>query len=185
MGRDKLLLDVCGEPLLRRVYGVLAAQCPDLLLVGKKAYLPLAGARWVTDERSGGLGPLAGLEAGLAAAREPLVFVAAGDMPFIPQDVVAHLIERLQRPGIGAVVPFYRGNPHPLCAAYAREALPHVEAALDDGVRAVRGLLRRLPGVEYLDDSELQRFGNPDIFLMNVNSPVDLERARSRCGGSP
>lgn len=185
MGRDKLLLEICGVPLLCRVYDALVASCTDLVVVGKKTVFPLEGVRWITDERSGGQGPLAGVEAGLAAAGNRLVFVAAGDMPFIPQSLVGHLLWRLETAGVCAVVPRYRANTHPLCAAYDRETLWRVEAALDDGVRAVRALLERLPRVEYLDDRALERFGDPDLFLMNVNSPEDLERARTRCGGSP
>jgi len=30
----------------------------------------------------------------------------------------------------------------------------------------------------YYAEEELRRFGDPDLFLMNVNSPQDLERAR-------
>lgn len=185
MGCDKLLLEICGVPLLRRVYDALASPCTDLLAVGGKTVLPLEGLRWITDERPGGQGPLAGLEAGLAAAKSRLVFVAAGDMPFIPQSLVGHLLGRLEAAGVCAVVPRYRASTHPLCAAYDRGTLPLVEAALDDGVRAVRTFLERLPRVEYLDDGALARFGDPGLFLMNVNSPEDLERARARCGGSP
>jgi hypothetical protein len=32
-------------------------------------------------------------------------------------------------------------------------------------------------GVEYVGE-ELRRFGEPELLLMNVNSPLDLERAR-------
>jgi molybdenum cofactor guanylyltransferase len=35
--------------------------------------------------------------------------------------------------------------------------------------------------VEYVED-ELRRFGDPELFLMNVNSPEDLGRARALCG---
>lgn len=184
MGRDKLLLDVCGVPLLRRVYDALAAPCPDLVAVGKKREISLEGLRWISDERPGAQGPLAGLEAGLAAARNRLVFVAAGDMPFVPQSLVGYLLGRLETADVCAVVPRYRSDTHPLCAAYDRETLPRVEAALDDGVRAVRALLERLPRVEYLADGALERFGDPGLYLMNVNSPEDLEQARARCGGS-
>lgn len=185
MGREKLLLEVGGAPLLRRVYNSLRAACAEVLVVaGRGALLPLEGVQWITDERRGGQGPLAGLEAGLRAARHHLVFAAAGDMPFIPPSLVAYLLGRLEEGGVSAVVARHRRVTHPLCAAYDRRALPHVEAALDDGVRAVRGLLDRLPGVEYTDDEDLERFGDPDLFLLNVNSPEDLERARARYWGS-
>jgi molybdenum cofactor guanylyltransferase len=69
--------------------------------------------------------------------------------------------------------------PHPLCAAYRREIRPAVSAALDRGVRSVRELLEDLPGVRYVEEGELRRFGDPELLLMNVNSPEDLTRARA------
>jgi hypothetical protein len=41
----------------------------------------------------------------------------------------------------------------------------------------VREFLGDLDQVYYVEE-ELRRFGEPDLFLMNVNSPRDLERAR-------
>ena len=43
---------------------------------------------------------------------------------------------------------------------------------------SVREFLDSLDGVDYVE-SELRRFGNPELFLMNVNSPEDLDRARA------
>lgn len=184
MGRDKLLLEVGGEPMLRRVCDALATRCAEVVVVGGGGDpVRLGGIRRVSDERPGGLGPLAGLEAGLAAARGRLVFVAAGDVPFLSEGVVYYLLERLERSGAFAVVPRYRGATHPLCAAYDREVLAQVRSALDGGVRSVREFLEGLDPVEYVE-RELWGFGDPDLFLMNVNSPEDLERARARCGGS-
>ena len=51
--------------------------------------------------------------------------------------------------------------------------------ALDEGVRAMREFLRRIEGVRYIEGGELSNFGDPSSFLMNVNSPEDLERAQS------
>ena len=82
MGRDKLLLEVGGEPLLNRVHDVLARRCAEVILVGGGP-ARLEGVRQVQDERIGGLGPLAGIEAGLAAAEYQRVFVAAAvDLAF-------------------------------------------------------------------------------------------------------
>jgi hypothetical protein len=41
----------------------------------------------------------------------------------------------------------------------------------------VHDFLRETNGVEYVGE-ELRRFGDPDLVLMSVNSPRDLERAR-------
>ena len=179
MGRDKLPLEVGGEPLLRRVCDALSTRCAEIIVVGGGGdTVRLESVRRVFDERRGGLGPLAGLEAGLAAARSRLVFVAAGDLPFLSEEVICYLLERLDRRGVLAVVPRHRGASHPLCAAYDHEVLGQVRSALDGGVRSVREFVAGLDPVEYVEE-ELRRFGDPDRFLMNVNSPEDLERARS------
>ena len=182
MGRDKLSLDVGGVPLLRRVCDVLSDRCAEIVVVGGGGItVRLEGVRRVPDERPGARGPLAGVEAGLAAAGNRLVFVAAGDMPFLPQNLVGFLLERLESHGVSAVVPRHRDRVHSLCAAYDREILPHVRSALDEGVQAVHEFLERVDQVEYVEQ-ELRRFGDPDLFLMNVNSPRDLDLARMSCG---
>ena len=182
MGRDKLVLEVGGVPLLRRVGDALSARCAEIIVVGGDA-ARLEGARRIPDERRG-LGPLAGMEAGLAAASNRLVFVAAGDMPFLSVSLIGYLLERLDERGVTAGVPRHRGRAHPLCAAYDREVLPRLESALDRGIRSVREFLEDVNSVEYVE-SVLRRFGDPDLYLMNVNSPADLDRARASREGTP
>jgi molybdopterin-guanine dinucleotide biosynthesis protein A len=176
MGREKLSLEVGGVPLIERVRDALTDCCQEVLVVGGGA-ARLEGVRYIPGERPGGLGPLAGMEAGLASALYPLTFIAAGDMPFLTQSMVGFLLGRLARGGVLAVVPRYRGRIHPLCAAYARMLLPRLETTLDGGSRAVHGFLEGVDEVEYVGE-ELRRFGDPGLLLMNVNSPGDLELAR-------
>ena len=181
MGRDKLSLEINGVPLLRRVYEALSTRCTEVIVVGEGG-VRLERARRISDERPGVQGPLAGLEAGLAAATNRLVFVAAGDMPLLSGDLIGYLLEHLEGREVCAVVPRHRGRIHPLCAAYDRAVLPRVTAALDEGVRAIHRFLETLDKVEYVEE-DLRRVGDPDIFLMNVNSPEDLDRARSKLRG--
>jgi molybdenum cofactor guanylyltransferase len=175
MGREKLTIEVGGLPLIEHVENALSAACQEVLVVG--GGVQLEAARHVADERPGRQGPLAGIEAGLAAARYDHVFVAAGDMPFLPQELVGFLLRRLGGGDVVAAIPSHGGRSHPLCGAYARALLPRVRAALDGGARAVHDFLRETNGVEYVGE-ELRRFGDPDLVLMSVNSPRDLERAR-------
>jgi molybdopterin-guanine dinucleotide biosynthesis protein A len=175
MGQDKLPLKIGNITLLDRVHEALASRCGDIVVVGEGGHP--AGARRLPDLRPGRLGPLAGIEAGLLAARHRHVFVAAGDMPFLTGELVGYLLGLLSG-HVPAVVPYFEGWMHPLCAAYGREVQTTVSAALDGGVRSVRGLLEGLPEVRYVGEDELWRFGDPNLLLTNVNSPGDLARAR-------
>ncbi len=181
MGRDKLPLVIGGVTLLERVVEALSPFCGEILVVGGEGD-PSAGARRIPDLRRPGEGPLAGIEAGLLAARYGRVFVAAGDMPFLADGLVGYLLGLLSE-RVSAAVPVVGARPHPLCAAYGREEVrPAASAALDEGVRSVRGLLENLPGVRYVGEEELGRFGDPELLLTNVNSPGDLARARAAAG---
>ncbi|WP_047865584.1 molybdenum cofactor guanylyltransferase [Rubrobacter aplysinae] len=192
MGRDKLALTVDGVPILRRVYDALDEVCEEVVVVTVGDEEPVGlpdGARLARDMRPGGpgggaagAGPLAGLEAGLRQARYPAAFVAAGDMPYLSPGLVRETLRRLRAGGAHAVLPRYRGRREPLCAAYDAGALVAVGEALDAGVSAMRELIERLPEVEEIAEDELRRFGEPELLLMNVNSPEDLARARAVTG---
>ena len=177
MGREKLTLEVGGVPLLSRVRASLAPSCREILVVGDGPGAP--GLRRVRDLREGREGPLAGLEAGLGAASFPAVFAVAGDMPFVPPGLVGFCLDRLRSRGLSAVVPRHTGRVHPLCAAYDSSVLADVSRLLDAGTRAAWRLLEELgEGVEYVEEG-LVLFGDPEVFLTNVNSPEDLARARA------
>jgi molybdopterin-guanine dinucleotide biosynthesis protein A len=180
MGREKLSLEVGDLPLIAHVREALSSSCREVLVVGDET-LRLEEVRYVSNERAGRQGPLAGIEAGLAASKYDHVFVAAGDMPFLSPSLVDYLLGRIGRGGVVAVIPHHGGRSHPLCGAYARALLPRVSATLDAGTRAVGEFLEGTGGVEYVGE-ELRRFGEPDLLLMNVNSPRDLERARREAG---
>jgi molybdopterin-guanine dinucleotide biosynthesis protein A len=180
MGRDKLSLKIGNATLIERVHGALASYCAEIVIVGEAGDAP-AGLRRIPDLRPGE-GPLAGIEAGLLAAQHRPVFVAAGDMPFLRGDFVGYLLGLLSD-HFSAVVPVVGNQPQPLCAAYGQEVRPAVATALDGGARSVREMLEGLPGVRYVGEEELRRFGDPSLLLMNVNSPEDLARARTMLRG--
>ncbi|CAN5879606.1 hypothetical protein BH23ACT11_BH23ACT11_08550 [soil metagenome] len=190
MGRDKLGLTVGGKSLISRVYDVVRSHCDEVLVVGSSVGGLLSDegapkAQPIPDLRPGRAGPLAGIEAALTAARHERVFVAAGDLPFIPKELVGFLLEIVTNDDVRAAVPRHDARLHPLCAAYRRDVLSDLTASLNAGVRAVHTWLDGIDGLR-LVDNELMQFGDPETFLMNVNSPEDLERARHLAGsGKP
>ena len=72
----------------------------------------------VVPDRYPGAGPLAGLHAGLNAARCDLLLAVAGDMPFINPVLVAHLVALM--PGFDVVIPEL---PHPRTGEPVKEPL--------------------------------------------------------------
>jgi molybdopterin-guanine dinucleotide biosynthesis protein A len=140
----------------------------------------------VVPDRYPGAGPLAGLHAGLSAARCDLLLAVAGDMPFINPALVAHLVALA--PGFDVVIPEL---PHPrtnepvkepLHAIYRRSCLSAVAARLAAGER---------PMVSFLSDVRVRTVGPDEIrdfdpnfrSFFNVNTPEDWRTAEQMLAG--
>jgi molybdopterin-guanine dinucleotide biosynthesis protein A len=128
----------------------------------------IAGHRTVHDALAG-VGPLAGIAAGLAAAGTPWLLVVAGDMPYLTSDLLAAMIAKAG--DCDAVGVRAGGLPEPLlCVLHARTrdaALRRLAAGrykasgllTDEGLR-----------VAWLDDPDPRA-------LVNINSPADLRES--------
>ena len=104
-GRDKSRLVVGGRSIVERQLEALSRITDDILIVGARCPPnPRGGVapRSVPD-RVPGCGPLGGLDAALAAARDDAVVVVACDMPFVTAELLGHLLSFA--PGYDVVVP--------------------------------------------------------------------------------
>lgn len=180
MGGDKRLVEVDGEPMIRRSARALAAGTAELLIVVARGR-PLQAEvvadlrTHIVEDRVEDAGPLGGLEAALATAREELVVVAAADMPWLEVAVVRHLVERLAVAGAATdvvAIATDRG-PEPLLAAYRRRVLPKVTRLLGAGERRMTALLDALT-VETIPEAEWRRLDPSGASVRNVNWPADL-----------
>lgn len=179
MGADKAGLDLAGRPLLHHVLAALASVADDLLVVGPPDRLPPLppGVRAVDDHQPG-RGPLGGVATALRESRGRWVVVAACDMPFLRPALLREFLALA--PGAEAVVPRVGGQ-HQLVAVLDRRVLPKVERLLRRGETRVERALAALD-VRSVEEAALRRL-DPDLrFLMNVNTPDDLQRARAFLG---
>ena len=174
-GQPKGLLTVGGRRIVDRQLEVLRSVFARVFMVANDAapFSDLGVA--IVPDRLPGAGPLAGLDAALAALRpdEPAVVCVAGDMPFLDPRALALL--RDHAPGAEAVVPLIGERPDPLFARYARSCAPIVAEALAEGRRKAAALLDHLD-VSYLDEATLRALDPTLAFLTNVNTPEDLAR---------
>jgi molybdopterin-guanine dinucleotide biosynthesis protein A len=138
-GSDKALARFRAEPLIARLVRTLRdAGFAQVVIAAKeteKYAAVAAGAELVTDVTPVQT-PLAGLATGLRAARSPLVFACAADMPFAADgsliDALTAAIE-----GHDAAVPHAGGSLQPLCALWRRDPCLRVAGELLAGPRPV------------------------------------------------
>lgn len=176
LGRDKAACTVAGRPLLHWTALAAAACSDDLIAVRRadQALPPAADAVWreAVDGRAG-RGPLAGLEAALAAARHDLAVLVACDMPLLRPAALRAVAAAAE--GVDVAMPIAGGREQPLLAAYRRGVLARVTGLLDGGEGRLRALLP-LAAHRLIDEAAL-READPELeSLANVNRPEDLER---------
>ena len=172
MGRPKALLPVGSTTLLEWLIDRLGPHFREVLVsvAGTATSLPpKLDATIVTDlhVRSG---PLAGVEAALAAASHDPVLVVAVDMPRVTPALARALVAACR--GHDAAVPRLDGRPEPACAAYSRSAAGPIGASLRADRRRAADALAELD-VRYLDEKELEEAGGGRLTFANLNTPAD------------
>lgn len=169
MGRDKVALPVGETTMIEHLVRRLSPAVDEAVVAGGSVGAP--GARLVED-RYPGAGPLAGMHAGLEAARYPWVWVIACDLPDVDPALLPLLTSMTN--GVDAVVPIVGGRVQGVCALYRRDLAPRIEDLLLTKARSVRAFLNAIE-VRYLDEAEL-RTSDPELrSFRNLNTPADYE----------
>ena len=104
-------------------------------------------------------------------------------MPFVPGGLIAALAKAIGQSNCQAIVPIVNGKAEPLCAAYAKTAAPVIADAVKAGILKNSDVLARLQNIAWLEESELRRFGEPEMMFFNINTPADLARAEEMAQG--
>ena len=157
-GSPKALARFNGSTLAEQAWGVLGEACDERLAFGKlsdELHLPFAVRDDGTDVRA----PIAGVVAGLRAARNDVCVFLPVDVPLVTPEVVEQLGDACRE----AAVP----PTGPLPGAYSKNALPALEQRLAASELALRDALAELDTVVVRLDPSL---------LANVNQPEELAR---------
>jgi molybdopterin-guanine dinucleotide biosynthesis protein A len=173
MGEPKALVELGGRPLIAHAVGAVADAGLHPIVVAKPdSPVPDLGVP-VLDEPQEPRHPLCGIVAALRYAGTRPVVVLGCDMPFVPPALIGTL-GRLADPAATVAID---GEIEPLLARYEPAIEPALMAALRNGTalrEAIGALHPRL-----ITESDLSAYGDPNRIALNVNSPEDLELARS------
>ena len=183
--REKALLDLAGEPMIKRIAERLRPQVGRMVINANgdpkrfvQFELPI-----VADTIEGHEGPLAGLQTGLQWARAETPdarFIAsvAADTPFIPDDLVARLLAALKDAGASSAIASSGGEWTPVVGLWSVALAAALAEALRQGVRAVHRFATAR-GSAVVEFPFVEIGGQRIDPFFNVNTPEDLEKARA------
>ncbi|WP_017409125.1 molybdenum cofactor guanylyltransferase MobA [Aeromonas hydrophila] len=172
-GADKGWVELAGRPLIDHVLDRLSPQVDEILINANRSqarYQALAPV--IGDDNPDYLGPLAGMQAGLAAARHDWVLFVPCDGPALPRDLMTRFRAALT-PATELVVAHDGDWLQPVVALLHKSLLPSLSAALTEGERKIDIWFARhqMAVVSFADQ--------PDAFI-NLNSPDELAAYEAR-----
>lgn len=183
MGTPKHLLPFGDETMLQRVVSIVAEVVRPVVVVrAPDMELPdLPAGVLIAEDAAPGLGPLAGLSAGLHAlnGRCEAAYATACDAPLLKPAVIRHLIDARA----GAEIAVYREDRfhHVLAAVYSMDVLPRI----DDLIAAERlrpFFLLEESNTRQIDVSAIRHIDPDGDSFKNANTPDDYETLKQIAG---
>ncbi|WP_413934317.1 molybdenum cofactor guanylyltransferase [Nitrospira sp. BLG_1] len=191
MGADKRFLTVGEQTLLERSCNILSRIFERVCIVIAQDSQPLETPVPVLRDLIPSCGSLGGMYTGLHQAATPYIFLSACDMPFIHADLIRYMVD--VKDEVDIVLGYWNGRPQPTHAVYSRNCLSVVEALVRSGdLKLQRLLTTPALRVRLITEDEIRKIDPEGRSFLNVNTPSDLELARSLCadqredrGGAP
>ena len=167
-GQDKGLLAWRGEPLIAHLQRLTRPLTDDLIIScnrNQDRYAPYAD-HLVSDDSPDFPGPLAGIRAGLAAARHTHLLVLPCDVPNLDAQLLSALRDTAQRQPQVPVMVRHGEFWEPLICIIPTHLRSEVEQAWHAGERSPRKIFLQLGGVGLectADDPRLANLNTPEL----------------------
>jgi molybdopterin-guanine dinucleotide biosynthesis protein A len=176
MGRDKAMLALRGRTLLETSLAALRQVAPEVFILGPT---DLYGSFAATiPDIFPGCGPLSGIHSALCRTATQFNLIVAVDIPFVGAEFLAYLAGRATGSSAMVTLPEIGGYLEPVCAVYSREFRMIAEQALRRGEHKITPLFSDIETL-VIPQPELEKFAFTAEMFENLNTPEDLERARS------
>jgi molybdopterin-guanine dinucleotide biosynthesis protein A len=166
------------ETLIERGLSVLRSIFQEVLVVIAQDSPPLGVDARVVRDLVPECGSLGGLYTGLMQAATPWIFAVACDMPFLDHAVIAQFTSR--RVAADIVMAKLAARLHPMHALYGKQCLPVLEQMIQARQLKIQELVSYSSlRVQYVTEVDLLTIDPAGHSFQNVNTPQDLEAARS------
>ncbi|RYG55484.1 molybdenum cofactor guanylyltransferase [bacterium] len=172
MGRDKALLEIEGEPLVRRTARTLESLFERTIVVTNREEVADAAQLSAISDIHFNKGPLAGIEAALSHFAEA-TFIVACDLPYLHTEFIQFQCQRWSQE-LDALVPQSNNGLETLHAIWAPSCLPRVRESLEpERPPSLRRVLSQL-NVQIITVEEARHFDTQLRCFENWNTPEDV-----------
>lgn len=173
MGRDKALLEIERETLVRRSARLLESLFEKVIVVTNRADVAKAAQLASVADSHESKGPLAGIEAALDCLQAP-AFIVACDLPFLNAGLIRHQCQAW-RPELDVLVAQSEDGIEPLHAVWSPSSLEvvssYLQAERPPSLRRVLGDLNTAT----VSIQEARRFDAELRCFHNWNTPDDVK----------
>ena len=173
--KTKALAITGGEKIIDRIIQVTENIFQDITIVTNNPEEFYGYSKFkFTGDIFRNAGPPGGIHAALTNSETSALFIVAGDMPFIDEEIIRSQIQYFLKKDAEAVVPLIEDKPEPLHGIYSRSILPILNTMLQKTTGfSVTDLLKNIR-TEYF---KLEPSDKIRIAFFNVNTPEDLRMA--------
>jgi len=176
MGSDKAFLRLGDETLLAHAMKLAGVVAREVRIVGDAAKFAASGR--VVEDVYRDRGPLGGIHGALLSSMTQLNLMLAVDLPFVIAKFLEYLLLRARESRAVVTLPRADGGLQPLCGVYRRGFVEVAEQSLRDGKNKIDLLFERVETC-VIEEDELLDAGFSVEMFRNLNTPQELERARS------
>lgn len=179
LGHDKVLEKVGSVSLLEQVISRIDSLSTEVIIVtAEERTLPQLIERpkiKVVSDIYPGIGSLGGIYTGLVTSNSYHNLVVAVDMPFLNQPLLRYMLEVSD--GFDFVLPRINTFFEPLHAVYSKYCIEPIESLIKQGRKVIIELFDYVK-VRYIEAGEIDKFDPQHLSFFNINTKVDLERAK-------
>jgi len=176
-GITKSNIVIGGERIISRIINSINGIFDEVIIVtnNPSEFREFTACRIIGDQYLKA-GPLGGIHAALKASSCDAVFIVAGDMPFLNNNLIISQSDYFQSNPCDVLIPSLNQNIEPLHAIYNITILNKLEEYLSgDSNYAVRQFFNKVD-TRYL---EFENTGEAKIAFTNINTPTDFINFRS------
>jgi molybdopterin-guanine dinucleotide biosynthesis protein A len=178
MGEDKRFILVGQRTLFERTYAVLCELFEQVCVIIAQDSPSLQAKVPVVRDLIPDCGSLGGLYTGLRWAKTQHIFLAACDMPFLNPDVIRYMVRLKDQADI--VVSQWATRLQPTHAVYSQNCLPVLEEMMNLHNKKIHSMMDHPTlRVRLIAEREIMQIDPNGRSMFNINTPSDLEQARS------